>query len=161
MRRAQFLLLLLLAGCGFQLRGSYPLPFTTVYIALPQEAELHAVLKRAIVAGSSAKVVDSPQEAQVSLTVLADVQAKNILSITAAGRAREFQLVRNFSFRVADKDGHDWLAANQIVLRRDISFNDDQVLSKEAEEGLLWRDIQNDLVQQVLRRLAAAKPPPA
>jgi LPS-assembly lipoprotein len=44
------------------------------------------------------------------------------------------------------------------VIRRDISFSDALVLSKEAEEVLLWRDIQNDLVQQLLRRLAAAKP---
>ncbi|WP_416142349.1 LPS assembly lipoprotein LptE, partial [Hydrogenophaga sp.] len=46
---------------------------------------------------------------------------------------------------------------SQIVLRRDITYNDNLVLSKEAEEALLWRDIQNDLVQQILRRLAAAK----
>jgi LPS-assembly lipoprotein len=31
------------------------------------------------------------------------------------------------------------------------------VLSKESEEILLWRDIQGDLVQQLMRRLAAAK----
>ncbi len=161
MRRA-FLLLLFslgLGACGFQLRGSYPLPFETINIALPQESELYAVLKRAIVAGSSAKVVGPFEPAQASLVVLADSQTKDILSITAAGRAREYQLVRSFRFRVSNKDGRDWLPPSQIVLRRDITFNDDLVLSKESEEVLLWRDIQNDLVQQVLRRLAAAKPP--
>ena len=159
MRHLLIIFSLLVASCGFQLRGSYPLPFDTLYIALPEASELYAVLKRAIVAGSSAKVVSAPTQAQATLAVLSDTQAKNILSLTATGRAREFQLVRSFNFRVIDKNGKDWLPASQIVLRRDISFNDDQVLSKEAEEVLLWRDMQNDLVQQVLRRLAAAKPP--
>ena len=67
--------------------------------------------------------------------------------------------MRTFSFRVVDKAGQDWVPQSQIVLHRDITFNDNQLLSKEAEETLLWRDIQNDLVQQVLRRLATAKAP--
>jgi LPS-assembly lipoprotein len=47
--------------------------------------------------------------------------------------------------------------ASTITLRREVTFSDDLVLSKEAEEALLWRDIQSDLVQQLMRRLAAAK----
>jgi len=30
-------------------------------------------------------------------------------------------------------------------------------LSKESEEALLYRDMENDLIQQILRRLAAVK----
>ena len=41
-------------------------------------------------------------------------------------------------------------------LTRDISFND-QVLAKEAEEVLLYRDMQTDMVQQIVRRLSAAQ----
>ncbi|MFN0162016.1 MAG: LPS assembly lipoprotein LptE, partial [Burkholderiales bacterium] len=37
-------------------------------------------------------------------------------------------------------------------------FNDTQVLAKESEEALLYRDMQTDMVQQVLRRLAATAP---
>lgn len=158
-RTLALLMLLCLSACGFQLRGVYPLPFDSVYISLPETAELRALLKRSIVAGSSARVVDTQKEAQATFLVLGDTQAKNILSLSAAGRAQEFQLVRTFSFRVVDKTGQDWVPQSQIVLRRDITFNDDQVLSKESEEVLLWRDIQNDLVQQVLRRLASAKAP--
>ena len=151
--------LLWLAACGFQLRGAYVLPFQTLYISLPATAELNALLKRSIVAGSDVKVVDTQRQAQATLMVLGDEQAKNILSLSAAGTVQEFQLVRTFSFRVVDKNGRDWLPQSQIVVRRDITYSDAQVLSKESEEGLLWRDMQNDLVQQILRRLAAAKAP--
>src|SRR6267143_911365 len=39
-----------------------------------------------------------------------------------------------------------------------LSFSDAQVLAKEAEEALLYRDMQRDMVQQIMRRLVAAKP---
>ena len=149
----------LLAACGFQLRGSYALPFDSLYITLPETGELHAQIKRSILSSSQGKITGEAREAQVSLQVLGDRQDKNILSLSAAGRAREYQLIRTFSFRLIDALGREWLPPSQITLRRDITFNDDLVLSKEAEESLLWRDMQNDLVQQLLRRLAAAHAP--
>jgi LPS-assembly lipoprotein len=109
------------------------------------------------------------------LSVLGDRSEKNILSLTAAGRAREYQLVRTFSFRVhglapaqsaaqpkysdapARAGPTEYIPPSTITLRREITFSDDLVLSKESEEILLWRDIQGDLVQQLMRRLAAAK----
>ena len=160
MRLLALFTILLLTACGFPLRGAYPLPFDSIYIALPETGEMHAQLKRSIMAGSAVQVVGERKDGQVMLQVLGDQQAKNILSLSAAGRAREYQLVRTLSFRVVDPKGHEWVAPSRIVVRRDISFNDDLVLSKESEEALLWRDIQNDLMQQILRRLSAAKVPP-
>ena len=116
-RRIALLSVLFLAACGFQLRGAYPLPFETLYIGLPEAAELRALLKRSITAGSSARVVDTQQEAQVTLLVLSDTPVKTIVSLNAAGRAREFQLTRTFSFRVADKNGRDWMPQSQIIIR--------------------------------------------
>jgi LPS-assembly lipoprotein len=148
---------LLLAACGFHLRGAYTLPFDSIYVNLPEASDLRATLKRSISAGTHATVSDDAASAQATLQVVSDTQQKDILSIGSDGRVREFQLVRNFTFRVDDKAGHVLVAPSPIVLRRDVTFSDSAVLSKESEEGLLWRDIQDDLVQQILRRLAAAK----
>ena len=150
----------LLAACGFQLRGSYALPFDTLYIALPETAELHAVLKRNIEASTQTRVVKDAKSAQAVLTVVSDVPIKNILSLSSTGRVREFQLVRTVAFRLHDSANRDLMPPAQVVIRRDISFSDTQVLSKESEEALLWRDIQTYLVQQLLRRLAASKAKP-
>jgi hypothetical protein len=38
-----------------------------------------------------------------------------------------------------------------------MAFDETQVLAKESEEALLYRDMQADLVQQIMRRLAAVK----
>lgn len=161
MRRILLLIATLALGaCGFHLRGSYTMPFDTIYVALPENNEFRAMLKRNIEASTQARFVGEAKEAQAVLTVTGDIPAKNVLSLDSAGRVREFQLVRTFSFRLHTPENRDLMTPGRIVIRRDITFNDAQVLSKESEEQLLWRDIQDDLVQQLLRRLAAAKPKP-
>ncbi|MBI4742843.1 MAG: hypothetical protein HY777_15135, partial [Betaproteobacteria bacterium] len=62
----------------------------------------------------------------------------------------------------ADVKGRDLVPPGEIELSRDLSYDDSNVLAKEQEEVLLWRDMQNDMVQQLMRRLVAVKPvPPA
>ncbi|RTL55763.1 MAG: hypothetical protein EKK46_05940 [Rhodocyclaceae bacterium] len=164
MKAFRLLLLLaatvLLGACGFHLRNSQDLPFKTLYIALPESSDLRATLARNIRAGSATEVVSEDTQADAILTVTGDLPRKVILSLNASGRVREFQLIRTFSFRVHDKQGRDLMVPAKIEIRRDITYTDDLVLSKEAEETLLWRDMQTDMVQQVLRRLATAKAKP-
>jgi LPS-assembly lipoprotein len=152
-----FCLVGLLTACGFQLRGDYALPFQTMSIALAPSSELYAQLKRSIEASSPTRIVDDPKEAEANLIVLGDRNEKVILTLNSAGRAREYDLVRTFSFKVSSANSADYIPPSQIVLRRNMTFNDDLVLSKESEEVLLWRDMQKDLIQQILRRLATAK----
>jgi len=159
MRRWIVIASVFLAACGFQLRGAISLPFSTLYINLAETSDIRAAIKRGVEANGETRVVDNPKEAAAILTVLGDVPEKKILSYSAAGRVREYQLVRTFTFRVHDTAGRDFLPLNTMKITRDISFNDSQVLAKESEEALLQRDMQTDLIRQLLRRLAAAKAP--
>lgn len=154
------LLGLVTAACGFQLRGQAKLPFETLYVAIPQISELGTELKRNIIAGTHTKLVNDPAQAQAILDLISEERGKSILSFDTSGRVREFQLRYRISFRVRDARGRDYLPQSEIRLTRDISFNDAQVLSKESEELLLFRDMQSDMVQQILRRLAAAPAEP-
>ncbi len=38
-----------------------------------------------------------------------------------------------------------------------MTYNETNALSKEAEEAMLYKDMRTDIVQQLLRRLAAVK----
>ena len=143
------------AACGFQLRGQTTLPFATLYV--PGSTALAVELKRNIVSATQTKLVDSAEKAQAQLVLVAEQREKVILSLNTAGRVREFQLRYKLAFRVIDAKGREYLSQNEITLTRDISFNDAQVLAKESEEVLLYRDMQSDMVQQVLRRLGAAR----
>jgi len=157
MRLSSALLCVLLAACGFQLRGTADVPFQTIYVPAVAGG-IGLELKRNIQAGTRAKVVDEAKQAEAVLEVLEETREKEILSLTGTGRVREFQLRYRVGFRVHDGKGLDFVPANRVTLVRDISFNDTDVLAKESEEQLLYRDMQSDMVQQILRRLAAAKP---
>jgi LPS-assembly lipoprotein len=151
---------LLFAGCGFRLRGTADVPFQSLYVP-NADSGIALDLKRNVQAGTQAKVVDDPKQAEAILVFSDEGREKNILSLTAQGRVREFQLRYRVGFRMHDGKGNDYIPQTQIALTRDITFNDTDVLAKEAEEQLLFRDMQNDMVQQIMRRLAAAKKPAA
>ena len=72
---------------------------------------------------------------------------------------REYRLVYQVGFRVHDGKGGEYVPQSTIRLTRDITFNDTAILAKESEEGLLYGDMQTDMVQQIMRRLAAAQKP--
>jgi len=155
-----FLLCFSLAACGFQLRGTASLPFETLY--LPGATGGIALdLKRSIQSGTSTRVVDEAASAQAQLQFTEETRAKEILSLSSAGRVREFRLVYRVGFRVTDGKGGDFLPLSTVALTRDVTYDDAVVLAKETEEQLLFREMQVDMVQQILRRIAAARKPAA
>jgi len=149
--------MLALAACGFQLRGTAQLPFKTLYVQAPPTSALALQLRRAVETGTHTRVTANPGEAEVVLQVLNELQEKDILSLTGGGRVNEFLLRYRVSFRLTDKLNREHIPASEIVLRRAFTFNDQQLLSKEHEEANLYRDMRNDAVQQILRRLQATK----
>jgi LPS-assembly lipoprotein len=152
------LLCLTVAACGFRLRGTAEVPFERLYVPNPTGG-LALDLKRNLQAGTRARVVDDPKDADAILAITEESRAKEILSLTGTGRVREFTLRYRVGFRVHDGKGGEYVPANTIQLQRDVTFNDAEILAKEAEEQLLYRDMQSDMVQQIIRRLAAAKRP--
>ena len=149
-----------IAGCGFHLRGvgSGNLPYKTMYIALPDTADVSIWLQRYIRASGRTLIVDDAKSAEAIFQQLGDSRQKNILSVNAQGRVREYRLQLTYTFRVVNQKGQVLVPANEVALTRDISFDDSNVLAKDLEEGLLWRDMNNDLVNQIMRRLSIVKP---
>ena len=147
----------LVAACGFQLRGTAALPFQSLYVQATPSSQFATLLKRNVRAGSNTRIAEQPADAEVVLQVLSELQEKQILSLGGGGRVSEYQLRYRVSFRLTDNKNREHIPATEILLKRDYSFTDDQALSKESEEALLYRDMRNDAVQQMVRRLQAAK----
>jgi LPS-assembly lipoprotein len=159
-RAPALLLCLALAACGFQLRGSAKLPFETLYV--PNATSGIALeLKRHLQSGSDTRVVDDAKGAQAQLQFLEESRSKEILALNSAGRVREYRLLYRVSFRVADGKGGEYVPRSSVTLTRDITYDDTVVLAKEAEEQLLFREMQSDMVRQILRRIAALETAPA
>lgn len=147
-----------LSGCGFQLRGAYTLPYQSIYVA-SGDSVVGAGLKRQIRA-SGGTVADKADEAQASFLNTGEWRDTIILSLSGSGRVREKRLRYRYAYRVTDDKGWDLLPQSYVELTRDVTYADSATLAKTQEEDLLWRDMENDLVQQLMRRLVTAKPKP-
>ncbi|MFC4932548.1 LPS-assembly lipoprotein LptE [Massilia sp. GCM10023247] len=155
------LLAITVAACGFQLRGSngaYDMPFSSIFLGFPDTSPLGNELKRNLRAGDRVVVTPTQEGAQARFEVISEARNKAILSLNNLGRVREYLLTYTLVFQVRDASGQLLLGPTEITLRRNLAFSEEAVLAKEGEEALLYRDMQSDLVQQVMRRLAAIKP---
>jgi LPS-assembly lipoprotein len=147
---------LLLAGCGFQLRQAPSFAFNTIYIGT--SSALGKELRRSIASNESVRVVDgAPDTAQVVLDVLTEQREKVVVGLNTSGQVREFQLRTRLKFKLRTPQGKELIPETELLQQRDISFNESAVLAKESEETLMYRDMQTDIVQQLMRRLAAIK----
>lgn len=148
-----------LAGCGFRLRGSQAFAFQRIAI-LPQPGGAVAQeLRRAF--GSAVQVLaarDPLAQAQLVLNVANEQREKIVVGVNTSGQVRELQLRMRVRLQLATAMGKEIIVGDDIMQQRDISYNESAALAKEAEEALLYRDMQSDIVQQILRRLAAIQP---
>ncbi|MEP6608143.1 MAG: LPS assembly lipoprotein LptE [Burkholderiaceae bacterium] len=147
-----------LAACGFQLRGSQTLPIERLYLALPVNSPIGAEITRVVRSSTNASIVQDRKSAQAIVELLAEQREREVLSINAQGRAREYQLRLRTTFRVIDQEGFELIPPTTLLARRDIAFNESELLAKGSEEALLYRDMQSDLVRQIVNRLQGIKP---
>lgn len=150
----------LLAGCGFQLRGSTSaqLPYQSFHVALPPEAEVAIWLRRYIEASGRTRLVPDPTQAEAILQQLSENRQKTILSVDARGQVREYRLQMAYSFQIVDARSRVLVPPSEISVSRDMTYNASAVLAKEQEEASLWRDINVDVATQIMRRLSIIKP---
>jgi LPS-assembly lipoprotein len=152
-----------LGACGYKLRSAMNFAFASLRIAGSEGTPVAVDLRRALeVSGvpvftSATPTSPEGDTGQVVLTVLVDQRERVVVGQTAVGQVRELQLRTRFRFRLRTLSGRQLLDDTELLLERDISFTETAVLAKDAEEALLFRDMQGDIVQQVMRRLVAVK----
>ncbi len=150
---------LTLSACGFKLRGHQDYAFQTLAILPHPGGPVALELRRSI--GQAVRVLASGevlQQAQVVVEIVQEQREKTVVGVNSSGQVREFQLRLRVKLRTRTPQGRELAPEAELLLQRDISFNESAVLAKEAEEVLLYRDMQSDIVQQIMRRLASIKP---
>lgn len=151
-----------LAGCGFHMRGhnnmQVKLAFDSVYLRSAGDTPFVTDLRKAL-ALNKVKVTESAEEATITLDIISEATEKQILTLSTAGKVLEYDLRYRISLSAYDKQLAYWLPVAEIALNRVMAYDDAQVLAKELEQAVLYRDMRTDAVAQVLRRLSRAKPP--
>lgn len=147
------------SGCGFRLRGPQQLAFATIHVGVSELSDFGAALRRLIATSGTTKVIDDAAQADARLNILANERGREILSLTGSGKVREYQISQRLRFQLLDKAGNTLIPPTTLTANREYTFDDSQILGKEQEEALLYRDMQHDLLLQLMRRLAAVRPP--
>jgi LPS-assembly lipoprotein len=144
----------LLAGCGFSRRMPPKLAFRSIaLVGFAPRSPLAAELVRAL--REQVQVLPSPDRAEVVLEALEDVRDKSIVASTAAAQVREVQLRLRLHFSARTPGGRLLIPRAELLAARDLSTTESAALAKAHEEAELYREMQADVVQQVLRRLAS------
>lgn len=147
----------LLAGCGFALRRPPQLDFQRIWLDLPPTSSLGAVLRQQLQALDGMQVLTDPvqrPQAQVILHSPGEQRERVVVSVTASGEVRELQLRLRFGFRATAADGRELLPQTELERLMDQSYSETAALSKEQEADMLFASMRDDIVQQVLARLA-------
>lgn len=158
------------SGCGFKLRRGYDMAFKTIQLTgFAGNSPMAAELARALEA-SGVSVVDSTlaaAQAASSATVpsshivfeaLLDKRDMAVSTTTAYGQIRDVTARNTLRFQIKRGDGSTLLPAADIVLARDMTYNEKDALAKQDELAALHNAMQSDIVNQLLRRLAAIQP---
>ena len=146
----------LLAGCGFRLRQTPPLPFERLALrGFAPRSPLAEELARAL--GPSARLTTDPASAQVVLESLTEARERSVVGQTSSAQVRIIQLRLRFQFRARTPAGRELIPATTLLLARDMSYTETAALAKELEEADLFREMQADIAAQVMRRLATVR----
>ncbi len=151
------MLLLTVSACGFQLRGDVNLDarLGKIYI---QGADRYDPLVRDLtqsLIATGALVVEQHKDATAVLHILKNKASRRVLSVSSAGKVREYELYQTLEFKVGDTAGRELVAPQRLELTRAYLFDKEDVLGKSNEEEMLRRDLRRDLVRLVLLRLEA------
>jgi LPS-assembly lipoprotein len=159
-RRSWLVSVAVLSGCGFELRKPQTYAFSTLYSSIPVTSPVGAKLHRGLASSGGVEVITDPRQVERAMVIfdhLLELREKVVVGRTSTGAIREFQLRLRYRFRVRAQSGIELIPDSEIMLTRDINFNETGALSKESEEALLYKDMETDLVLQIQRRLAAIR----
>jgi LPS-assembly lipoprotein len=150
-------LALLVSACGFQLRGDPTVGIKTLYVSPAAGAGVATDIRRALATGPT-RVITNAAEAEAQLRILGEARDKSVHTITGTGRVYEFELRLAVRFEMTvPRRELPVIAPTELVARRIITYSETAPIAKEAEEQLLYKDMQVELADRILRQVAVAR----
>lgn len=148
--------LLLLAGCGFHLRGAPAIPpqMSKTYIATDNRHSLFYRTLRRELRAAGVDIVESAADSSAVFSILSDDTDQRVLSVSARNVPREYEVYYTVNYTVQSGEVV-LMEPQQQTMTRDYTYDERFVLGKSHEEELLRESIADDLVRTVLIQLSA------
>lgn len=149
------LVVALVAGCGFQLRGSdLRSSVARAYVdAAPRhtyEEPLRAALSRA-----GAEVIDAPAADALVVELFDERRDRRSISVSDSAVAAEYEVIVGVRYGVRDGAGARLIEPHWLERSRVYRADRDNILGSSEERALLEREMQQELIQQIIRALDA------
>lgn len=147
----------LLAGCGFRLQGTGPMPRSLAQVriqATDTESDFYFALRKALHAAGTRIDEDSPDDSVAVIHIIHDSSVEHVLTVSAFNVPNEYELTYTMKFSVTAK-GRELIPPEEHVLLRDYSYSEGAQLAKEREKAILSEALAHDLVTVVMRRLSS------
>lgn len=150
--------LLVLAGCGFRLRGDpeFPEMMALTYLDSVDEYSIFYQKLTTALRRSGITLTGSAADATAILRIRSDATGARVLSVSARNVPTEYEIFYTVEFSLTAA-GQEVLAPERLTLTRDYTYDETRVLGKATEEQNLRAALADDLVGLVSRRLSAAR----
>ena len=146
------LILVNITSCGYQFRGATEVNFVSISIDGGSPSFLKILKKQ--FKQSGVKVQERNSEKTLEITN--DTFSKKILSLSAAGKVREYQINYKISFRFKSQDS-EWSNSINLEANRDFTYDDKNIIAKTEEESRLIKGMQEQLIRSIVNQISVLK----
>lgn len=159
-RAVCLLLVMLLTGCGFHLRGQAQLPPAMAVTYIKTENP-HSPLTRALrsaLEASGVEVTTEPEAATATVEIIDETFRRRTLAVGSRGEERDYELRHQVRYAVSLADGSRPIPRGTIDTSRNLLYDETDVLGRAEGEEMAIRDMSSDLAWSIIRRLQTALP---
>ena len=149
------LMLLMIASCGFHMRGMTEISFKTISLE-GKELSFTKNLKKVLNSNKVAIVLPS-ENPELRVELIGEESEKRILSLTGQGLVREYEIFYRVRYRIKTLDSDIWSQENILETRRDFTFSDSNLIGKEEEERQLNESMRNEAISSLFNQIQLIK----
>ena len=150
------LLVAIIAGCGFHLRGTGAATFSVDRIhvsATNAYGEMQRALEAALTEAGATLVDDN---APYSVMLGSERTTRRPVATTQDNSVAEYEIRLEVSFTLTDQGGTTLIPDSLLSVERIYTFDNANLMGNTREESLLVEEMRNDVAAQVIRRIDAS-----
>jgi len=149
-------LVFMLSGCGFQLRGQASLPpeMEQTRMIIDDEYSVLARRVRVMLERSGVQFVPADQASAI-LEIPENRVVTEVLTIADNARVREYRVTHTVKFRLTDPQGKELVGWQTLRQAREISFDEQRILASSREQEYLRQELAETMAQLLVARLGS------
>ena len=146
-----------LSSCGFKLKGSYEIPYQTIYLQAAGESRVGRIIKKKLQRRPNIEIVQTLSAAEAAISILEEASTRTVAVLSNAGSVDEYELIYTIRYKIELSKNSSSSAERQIVFRRKIAHSDLDIAAKSNGENSLIDDMASEAATSILDRLSRGK----